>query len=61
MSDSKQQTTELALESIISTSVQIPGVKVNRDKFLAETFATEDIVLQDILDFGPIKAGISQD
>ena len=61
MSDSKQQTTELALESIISTSVQIPGVKVSRDKFLAETFATEDVVLQDVLNFGPIKAGISQD
>ena len=61
MSDSKQQTTELALESIISTSVQISGVKVSRDKFLAETFATEDVTLQDVLDFGPIKAGISQD
>ena len=61
MSDSKQQTTELALESIISTSVQIPGVKVSRDKFLTETFATEEVVLQDVLDFGPIKAGISQD
>ena len=61
MSDAKQQTTELALESIISTSVQIPGVKVSRDKFLAETFATEDVTLQDVLDFGPIKAGITQD
>lgn len=61
MSDSKQQTTELALESIISTSVQIPGVKVSRDKFLAETFATEDVVLQDVLDYGPIKAGITRD
>ncbi len=61
MNDSKQQTTELALESIISTSVQIPGVKVNRDKFLAEAFATENVALQEVLDFGPIKAGISQD
>lgn len=61
MSDLNQQTTELALESIISTSVQIPGVKVNRDKFLAETFATEGSVLQDIIDLGPIKAGITQD
>lgn len=61
MSDSKQQTKELALESIIGTAVQVPGVKVSRDKFLAETFATEDVVLQDVLDFGPIEAGITQD
>lgn len=61
MSDSKQQTKELALESIVSTAVQVPGVKVSRDKFLAETFATEDVVLQDVLDFGPIEAGITQD
>lgn len=61
MNASKQQTSELALESIISTSLQIPGVKVSRDKFLAETFATEDVVLQNILDLGPVKAGVTQD
>ncbi len=49
------------LENIITTSVQIPGVKVSRDKFLAETFATENVVLQDILDIGPVNAGISSD
>ena len=26
---------ELALETIITNAIQIPGVKVNRDKFLA--------------------------
>ena len=31
---------EIALESIITTAVQIPGVKVNRKKFLLETFAS---------------------
>ena len=41
---------EFNLENIITTSVQIPGVKVNRDKFLAETFATEDVSLQEILE-----------
>ena len=29
---------ELALETIITSAIQIPGVKVNRDKFLAEMF-----------------------
>ena len=28
---------EVALESVITTVVQIPGVKVNRRKFLSET------------------------
>lgn len=52
---------EVALEGIIASAVQIPGVKVNRSKFLAETFATEDVVIQDILDYGPIEANISQE
>lgn len=52
---------ELALDSVITTAIQIPGVKVNRDKFLAELFATEDIPIQDVLDYGPISAGISQE
>lgn len=52
---------EFNLENIITTSVQIPGVKVNRDKFLAETFATEEVTLQEILDIGPVKAGVTRD
>ena len=52
---------ELALETIISSAVQIPGVKVNRSKFLSETFAAEDAEIQDILDFGPIAAQFPQD
>ena len=30
------QTSELALEAIINNAVQIPGVKVDRQKFLGE-------------------------
>lgn len=52
---------ELALENIITSAVQIPGVKVNRSKFLAETFAGESYPIQDILDRGPIAAEIPQD
>lgn len=50
----------LALESVIATAIQVPGVKVNRNKFLAELFATEDVAIQEVLDCGPISAGISQ-
>lgn len=52
---------EVALESIITSAVQIPGVKVVRSKFLAELFATEDLQIQDVLDLGPIAAGATQE
>ena len=52
---------EVALENIITSAVQIPGVKVSRDKFLAETFATEDVIIQDVLDFGPVEAKVSKE
>ena len=61
MSNTNEQTKEIALEGIITASVQIPGVKVSRDKFLAEMFATEDVALQDVLDLGPVQAGVSRD
>lgn len=52
---------EVALESIITSAIQIPGVKVDRKKFLAEMFAKEDVSIQDVLDFGPIAANIPQE
>ena len=52
---------EVALESIIASAIKLPGVKVDRKKFLAEMFAREDVVIQDVLDLGPIVANISQD
>jgi len=62
MESENEQSNVLALENIITTAVQIPGVKVNRNRFLAETFAKEtDISIQEIIDKGPIQAGISRD
>lgn len=61
MSDSKQQALEISLENIISTAVQIPMVKVNREGFLGEIFAKDDILLQNILEAGPVKAGVTQE
>ena len=43
MSEQHTVEKEVALESVITTAVQIPGVKVNRRKFLSETFATENV------------------
>lgn len=51
----------LSIENAITTAVQIPGVKVDRKKFLAEIFAGEDVDIQEILDVGPIQANISQE
>ena len=61
MSEQHTAEKEVALESVITTAVQIPGVKVNRRKFLSETFATENVAIQDILDLGPIAAQVPQE
>lgn len=61
MEQAKNETTSIALETIITNAVKIPGVKVNRSKFLAEIFAGDDIDLQTIIDMGPVSAGIPQE
>lgn len=61
MDDSKQLTKNFAMEDVISTAVQIPGVKVNRDKFLAEQFAGVNTNVQDIITLGPVEAGVSRE
>lgn len=57
----KQLSNNISLEDIITTSIKIPGVKVNRDKFLAEQFAGTGANVQDIINLGPIDAGISRE
>ena len=61
MEQTKNGTTSIALETIITNAVKLPGVKVNRSKFLAEIFANEGIDLQTIIDMGPVSAGVSQE
>lgn len=62
MSEKEQQAAELALESVITSAIQIPGVKVSRSKFLAETFAADQsLAIQDIIDMGPVQAGVSRE
>lgn len=52
---------ELILEEIIAKSVQIPGVKVERKRFLAEEFSTEVENIQDVMENGPVEAGVSRE
>ena len=61
MEQNKNETTSVALETIIANAVKLPGVKVNRSKLLAEVFANEGVNLQTIIDIGPVGAGISQE
>lgn len=61
MSEKHNTEKEFALEGVITSAVQIPGVKVDRRKFLSEMFSTEDVAIQDVLDFGPIQAGVTQE
>ena len=51
---------QVILEEVVKKAVQIPGVKVNREQFLAEQFATKADNLDEILDKGPIGAGIKR-
>ena len=59
--DTKEITKEYMLEEVITKSIQIPGVKVERNKFLAEEFATEFKNIEEILEKGPIEAGITRE
>ena len=52
---------QMMLEEVITKSVQIPGVKVNRKQFLAEQFAAKADNLEEILQKGPIEAGIKRE
>lgn len=52
---------QMVLEDIITKTIQIPGVKVNRKQFLAEQFASKANNLEEILDKGPIEAGIKRE
>lgn len=61
MSNAVAISTDLSLENIVTNVVKIPGVKVNREKFLAEEFSNNSDIIQEILENGPIQAGIEQD
>lgn len=52
---------QMMLEEIITNAIQIPGVKVNRKQFLAEQFASKTDNLEEIIDKGPIEAGIKRE
>lgn len=51
------QAREVSLEVLITNAIQLPGVKVDRQKFLLETFGKRtDVDLQEVLAVGPVEA-----
>lgn len=57
----KEPESKVDIEGIVTTAIQIPGVRVNRIAFLAETFANKSSdELQAIISTDPITAGCSQ-
>ena len=59
--DNKEIASDIMLEEIISKAIQIPGVKVDRNKFLAEGFSSRVDLLEDIINNGPVEAGITRE
>lgn len=59
--NTKEISKDFALEEIIGNVIAIPGVRVNRKEFLTKTFASEDVGLQELLEGGPVEAGISRE
>ena len=54
-------TAELSLEKIITGAVQVPGVRVNRQAFLAEMFAKSNLDLAELIEQGPVQMGLTQE
>lgn len=52
-----EKKSEITLEGVISSAIQIPGVKVNREAFLREQFKGESKeMLESIIENGPVNA-----
>lgn len=47
---------DLSLESIITTAISLPGVKISRNAFLTDCFKNENVDIHEIIDNGPVVA-----
>ena len=55
---SKTEKDNTSLETVISSAIQLPGVKVSRESFLAEIFKKQPTeMMSQILAVGPVEAG----
>lgn len=52
---------DFSLETAISTAVKVPGVKVDRNRFLSDVFADQPERIEEIVSLGPVDANISRE
>lgn len=61
MDTTSENSMAVSLPDVVSTAIQVPGVRVNRDSFLCEIFKEVDRdVLQSIIEKGPVAAGVER-
>lgn len=49
---------DATLETILTTALKLPGVKVDRNECLIKVFSNEDIDTQKLLELGPVAANV---
>jgi len=52
---------DMMLEEVIVKAIQIPGVKVNRKKFLIDQFGKKNVNMELLLEKGPVEAGFTRE
>lgn len=58
----KKAEKEASLELVVTNALKIPGVKVNRNEFLAKQFdGMKDVDIHQVLELGPVQAGMSEE
>lgn len=57
----KSSSKEVLIEEAISKAINHQGVKVDREEFLSQVFSSRVADIQQVLDFGPVEAGIPRE
>lgn len=61
MDTTSVSSTDVSLSDVVSTAIQVPGVRVNRNSFLCDAFKEVDKdSLQSIIEKGPVEAGVGR-
>ncbi len=59
--NTKEISKEIVLEEAIAGAIKLPGAKVNRKAFLHEQFEASKIPINDIIELGPVSAGVTRE
>lgn len=61
MTEMAEISKDISLESIITGAIQIPGVKVDRIRFLKTAFLNDEVDMGSVIAVGPIKAEVPRE